>query len=178
MKIFPKILLVTFIASTSSIALADIMDQVEVKLNISTGCEVNGAEVDGEVNKFGTLDFGKTSGTWSNVIRSELRSTEVNSTSSIRVKCDGVSEVPFSVSVDGGLNGNRTLKHVTEADTVAYKLYRDVARTNAYEINTVQKFTALVGEATPVGIYGTILPNATEKAQGDYKDTLLVNVSF
>ncbi|ENL3760952.1 Csu fimbrial major subunit CsuAB, partial [Acinetobacter baumannii] len=48
-----------------------------------------------------------------------------------------------------------------------------------YVVNQPQQFTTVSGQATAVPIFGAIAPNTgTPKAQGDYKDTLLVTVNF
>ncbi|KAB0623691.1 SCPU domain-containing protein, partial [Acinetobacter guillouiae] len=69
MNIFTKLTL-TALLSTAYIATAQaaVTGQVDVKLNVSTGCTVEGSTVTGNMNQFGTLDFGKTSGTWTNVL--------------------------------------------------------------------------------------------------------------
>jgi len=175
MKIFNKLVLISLISTMSPLALADINGQVEVKLNVSKGCTVKGSDVEGNVNKFGTLDFGKSSAKWSNVLNAELIGN--SGTGTITVSCDD-DATPFTVQVDGGLRGDRTLKHAAEEDTVAYTIYRDAARSNAYVINTAQKFETAKDKPTPVPMYGSIAPNTTGVATGDYEDTLLVNVSF
>ncbi|TCM63798.1 spore coat protein U-like protein [Acinetobacter calcoaceticus] len=179
MKTFAKLITTAAIlTSVSTFAAADIAGQVDVKLNISTGCKVNGSEVDGNINNFGTLDFGKTSGTWTNVITAELQS---NGTSGdLEVVCDGATDVPFTVEIDGGTRGDRTLASAdtTITDKVNYSVYKDAGRTAEYVVNTPVDFTAVAGQSTKIPVFGSIAPNTVEKAQGEYKDTLLVNVSF
>ena len=83
---------------------AAITGQVDVKLNVSSGCKVNNSTENGNINKFGTLDFGKTSSTWSNILTAEVASA--GNGSDITVTCD--AGVPgFKVSVDGGEKGSR-----------------------------------------------------------------------
>ncbi|EPG9208473.1 Csu fimbrial major subunit CsuAB, partial [Acinetobacter baumannii] len=97
----------------------------------------------------------------------------------ISVTCDGTDPVDFTVAIDGGERTDRTLKNTASADVVAYNVYRDAARTNLYVVNQPQQFTTVSGQATAVPIFGAIAPNTgTPKAQGDYKDTLLVTVNF
>ncbi|WP_281834624.1 Csu type fimbrial protein [Acinetobacter calcoaceticus] len=158
-------------------AQAAVTGQVDVKLNVSTGCTVGGSTVDGNMNKFGTLDFGKTSGTWSNVLTAEVASSAGGG--DITVTCDGTDPVDFTVAIDGGERTDRSLKNTASADLVAYNVYRDAARTNLYAINQPQQFSAVGGEATAVPVFGAIAPNTgTAKTQGDYTDTLLVTVNF
>lgn len=158
-------------------AQAAVTGQVDVKLNISTGCTVDGSEVAGNMNKFGTLDFGKTAGTWNNVLTAEVTSSATGG--AIEVVCDGTDPVDFTVSIDGGERTDRTLKNTEADDLVSYNVYRDAARSNLYAVNQPQAFTAVGDKATPVPMFGAIAPNAgTAKTQGDYKDTLLVTVNF
>lgn len=180
MNIVTKLTL-TALLSTGYIATtqAAVTGQVDVKLNVSTGCTVEGSTDTGpgNMNQFGTLDFGKTSGQWSNVLTGQVASSETGG--HLAVKCDGANPVDFTVAIDGGVRTDRSLKHTTAEDTVKYNVYRDAARTNPYEINTAQTFTAAVGVAQEVPIFGAIAANnGTAKAQGDYTDTLLVTVNF
>lgn len=156
---------------------AAVTGQVDVKLNVSTGCTVQGATVNGNMNQFGTLDFGKTSGNWTNVLTAQVASSSTGN--HLSVKCDGTDPINFTVAIDGGERTDRSLKHTTGADTVSYNIYRDAARTNLYQINIPQTFTASTGLAEEVPIFGAIAANSgTAKSQGDYTDTLLVTVDF
>nr|WP_228272257.1 spore coat U domain-containing protein [Acinetobacter bereziniae] len=164
-------------AGYTATAQAAVTGQVDVKLNVSTGCSVEGSTVDGNMNQFGTLDFGKTSGTWTNVLTAQVASEGTGN--HLSVKCDSTTPVDFTVAIDGGQRADRSLKHTTAADLVNYNVYRDAARTNPYVINTTQSFTAAAGVAQEVPIFGAIAANTgTAKAQGDYTDTLLVTVNF
>lgn len=167
------------IISLGSVASAQaaVTGQVDVKLNVSTGCTVEGAEVVGNMNQFGTLDFGRTSGTWSNVLTAQVASAANGG--HLTVKCDGTTPVNFTVAIDGGVRQDRSLKNTAGADLVNYNVYRDAARTNIYAINTPQNFTAAVNTSQEVPIFGAIAANnGTAKAAGDYTDTLLVTVNF
>lgn len=180
MNIFTKLTL-TALLSTGYIATtqAAVTGQVDVKLNVSTGCTVEGSTDtgSGNMNQFGTLDFGKTSGTWSNVLTGQVASSGTGN--HLTVKCDSTDPVEFTVAIDGGERADRSLKHTAGTDTVNYSVYRDAARTNPYVINTAQTFTAAAGVAQEVPIFGAIAANnGTAKAQGDYTDTLLVTVNF
>jgi spore coat protein U-like protein len=178
MNIFAKLTL-TILLGTGYIATtqAAVTGQVDVKLNVSTGCTVEGSTVNGNINKFGELNFGKTSGTWTNTLTAQVASSGTGS--HLNVKCDGTTDVNFTVAIDGGQRADRSLKHATAADVVSYNVYRDAARTNLYAINTPQTFTAASGVSQEVPIFGAVAANSgTAKAQGDYTDTLLVTVNF
>lgn len=166
--------LFAFTSLFTASSFAAITGQVDVKLNISSGCTVDNSEVKGNMNKFGVLDFGKAASTWSNVLTAEVASS--GNGGDLTVTCDaGVTQ--FNVSVNGGERGDRTLSNAT--DMVSYNVYQDAARSKLYELNTNVPFTPTAA-ATPVKVpmYGAIDANATAVAEGDYTDTLLVTVSF
>ncbi|AWL27708.1 protein CsuA [Acinetobacter defluvii] len=155
-------------------AMAAITGQVDVKLKISAGCTVENAEVEGNMNKFGVLDFGQSSSTWANVLTAEVASA--GDGGDLTVVCDE-SVGQFNVSVNGGERSNRTLSNAT--DTVNYNVYQDAGRTQLYAIDQNVPFTVGTGN-TPVKVpmFGAVPANATAVSEGDYKDTLLVTVSF
>ncbi len=155
-------------------AQAAITGQVDVKLNISSGCQVGGSEVSGNMNKFGELDFGKQSPQWTNVLTAEVQGA--NNGGDLEVTCDaGVSG--FGVSINGGERGNRTLSEAG-GDTVEYGIYQNAARSNEYAVDTPVQFS-YAGAPVAIPIYGAIAPNSgTAKTAGDYTDVLLVSVTF
>lgn len=152
---------------------AAITGQIDVKLNVSSGCVVNDSTENGSINKFGTLDFGKTASTWSNILTAEVATT--GNAGEITVTCDtGVSG--FNVSIDGGEKGTRKLTNGT--DEVAYNVYQDAARSKLYEINKPVAFTTVAATPVKVPVFGAVPANTTAVSEGDYKDTLLVTVTF
>ncbi|KGT48246.1 spore coat protein U domain-containing protein [Acinetobacter sp. HR7] len=168
--------LFTFTSLFAASSFAAITGQVDVKLNISSGCTVDNSKVEGNMNKFGVLDFGQSASTWTNVLTAEVASS--NGGGDLTVTCDsGVNT--FNVSVNGGERGDRTLSNAT--DTVAYDVYQDAARTTPYALNTNVTFSGTAGKTVPVPMYGAIAANTTPTtavSDGDYTDTLLVTVSF
>lgn len=176
MKTTFKVLALATIISASTAAVADVIGKVDVKLNVSTGCIVEGAEVSGAINNFGMLDFGKTASGWTNVLTAQL--VAPTNAGKIAVKCDGSEAVPFNVTVNSGLNGDRLLKHSSEETTVAYEVYQDIARSKAYVKDTKVEFTTTSGQSTEIPMFGSIKAGQGVKSQGDYTDTLLVNITF
>ncbi|WP_168391198.1 Csu type fimbrial protein [Acinetobacter indicus] len=165
--------LFTFTSLFAASSFAAITGQVDVKLNISSGCTVDNSQVEGNMNKFGVLDFGKSASTWSNVLTAEVASS--GNGGDLTVTCDA-DVTQFNVSVNGGERGDRTLSNAE--DTVAYNVYQDAARSKLYELNTNVAFPVTAGKAVPVPMYGAIAANTTPVSGGDYTDTLLVTVSF
>lgn len=161
---------------------ADVVGEVEARLQIELGCEVtNGSAVDGNINDFGVLDFGQTAPTWENALGAEL--SGAGDSGAIEVTCSpGVGS--FVVSIDGGLRGGRTLLRTggdtgDAADLVVYNVFRDAARSNEYAIDVPQTYTVPAdGEPVAVPVYGAIAPNATAKNNGLFLDTLLVTIDL
>ncbi|MHC6225650.1 Csu type fimbrial protein [Pseudomonas sp. X10] len=152
---------------------AAISGQVQAKLNIASGCEVNSV-VSGNANDFGTLDFGNTSPTWTNVLTAELATSGGGS---LEVTCDsGVGA--FNVSIDGGLQGGRELTTSAGSDTVEYKVFQDAGRTQEFVVNTPVSYAVTSGNPVSVPVYGAISPNGTAKTAGLYTDTLTMTVDF
>ncbi|AOA57050.1 Csu type fimbrial protein [Acinetobacter larvae] len=163
--------------SINSAFATNVTGQVEVKLEVSAGCSVDGSSVNGSINKFGDLDFGKASASLPNVLTAEVSAAA--QASKLAVKCDGTDDVAFTVAIDGGLRGDRQLKNAADDNTIHYNVYRNAARSDEYRLNDAQQFNAKSGAATEIPIYGSIAPTELAgKSQGTYTDTLLVSVSF
>jgi spore coat protein U-like protein len=159
-------------ALATTTATAAITGQVDVKLKVESGCTVDNSQNNGNMNNFGTLDFGRTSSTWANILTGEVASS--GNGGDIAVTCDaGVTG--FDVSIDSGERGDRTLSNAT--DTVAYNVYQDAARSKEYVANQKVAFSS-TGTPVNVPIFGSIASNAVAVSEGDYTDTLLVTVSF
>jgi len=154
---------------------AAITGQIQASLIIAAGCQVtNGSAVSGNINDFGTLDFGTAASTWTNALSAQVSGAGASGT--LQVTCDS-SIKSFSVAIDRGLHGNRALKHATLADTVNYDVFQDVARSSAYGNNTPVTFPSS-GTPVDVPIYGAIAPNGTSVQSGTYTDTLTVTLTF
>ncbi|OLL32684.1 hypothetical protein BTH42_05505 [Burkholderia sp. SRS-W-2-2016] len=170
----------SFVAMPFGAAHAAITGQIQVQLNVSSGCQVSsGSSVQSgaNINDFGTLDFGSTSPTWTNALSAEVTGSS-SPAGALQVTCDpGVSQ--FTVAIDGGLRNTRTMQLDAGTDTVDYSVYQDVARTTEYPVNTPVTYQVpSEGTAVTVPIYGAIAPNATAKTAGAYNDTLTVTLDF
>ncbi|SDK12637.1 Spore coat protein U (SCPU) domain-containing protein [Pseudomonas delhiensis] len=156
-------------------ALAAISGQVEVSLEIASGCQVTqGNSASGVVNQFGHLDFGRAGPTWSNALSAQLIGAQG---SSLEVTCDpGIGA--FDVLVDGGLRGDRTLENES-GEQIPYSLYVDAGYTQEYLPDQMYEF-AIPSDGAPVEvpIHGAIAPNARALPSGTYRDTLTVTLEF
>lgn len=181
-----KLVLIPILSLSTIPAYAAISGEIAVKLNVDKGCEVTNSStsgVAGDLNNFGTLDFGTVGPTWKDRLSAELvnpaitTGTATSVPAPLYVTCSSATDV--NVRIDGGLRGDRTLKHPTEADTVAYKVYRDAARINEYAKDTNLIYSAVSTEPVPIPVYGAIAPNTTTGvANGAYTDTLIMTISF
>lgn len=171
------LLIPAMVLGLCSLAQADVAGQVQVKMKIDSGCTVNNVQSTGTINTFGDLNFGTTDVTWANILTAQVNTGA--GTGELAVSC-GKANTPFQVSINGGVRGNRTMKHTTATDTVTYNVYRDASRNTPFVINTPESYTtALANTLTPVPVYGSVPTNAaTPKTVGDYNDTLLVNFTF
>ncbi|MDF3932318.1 Csu type fimbrial protein [Pseudomonas citronellolis] len=156
-------------------AQAAISGQVEVSLEIASGCQVTqGSTSNGVSNQFGWLDFGRAGPTWDNALSAQLLGER---DSTLQVTCDpGIGA--FDVQVDGGLRNDRTLEN-GNGERIPYALYVDPGYTQAYLPNQAYEF-AVPADGMPVDvpIYGTIAPNARAMPSGTYRDTLTVTLEF
>lgn len=171
-----KYVLATAFALPLSQAAADIKGQVGVVLEVSKGCQVTQGSASSEgILNFGTLNFPRTSPTWTRALKARLAGPDGNS---LQVTCDPVTTF-FNVIIDGGLRGDRSLLNGSGSDTVSYLLYRDSAGKSPYVINRGATFRVPAdGKAVDVPIYGTIAPNANAKGSGVYRDTLTLTLEF
>ncbi|CAB3726758.1 Csu type fimbrial protein [Achromobacter kerstersii] len=156
-------------------AVADIGGQVMVRLNVESGCEINGKlAANGNGNDFGMLDFGRTSPTWTNVLTAQVATAG----GGLVVTCDAsVDEV--AVSIDGGLSGSRKLSHIN-GGTIDYQVYRDAARSEVFVVDQQHSYRLAGGNAVPIPVYGAIPPfsGGAGKEKGLYTDVMTVTLSF
>jgi spore coat protein U-like protein len=157
-------------------AQAAIAGKIEARLEVEDGCEVTGgSKLDGGINDFGTLDFGKSAPLWDNNLAATLAAAPTVD-GQLEVTCSP-SVGSFTVAIDGGKRNDRTLQSGSE--TIAYSVFRNTQRTDEYVNGLPQTFTVdPAGAPVPVPIYGAIAPNSTARSSGIYTDTLMVTIDF
>jgi spore coat protein U domain-containing protein, fimbrial subunit CupE1/2/3/6 len=117
------------------------------------------------------LNFGNSVG---------LLTATVNATTTLGVQCS--SNTSYNVGLDAGLNGGGNInarKMVLGANSVAYQLYQNSARTQVWG-NTVGTNTAAgtgTGSTQSLTVYGQVPVQATPPA-GTYNDTIVVTVTY
>jgi spore coat protein U-like protein len=163
-------------ATTAAALAGSITGQISVALRITSGCQVtNGASGNDSIGNMGTLDFGTVSPTWNSPLSANLSGQ--GTSGQLQVTCaPGITA--FTVTLDGGLRGNRTLGYAQ--NTVAYEVFQNPARSVTYPIGTPKTFNVPQdGSAVTVPIYGAVTPNpSTAKVAGTYADTLLMTLNF
>jgi spore coat protein U-like protein len=117
------------------------------------------------------LNFGNSVG---------LLTSAVNATTTLGVQCS--TGTPYNVGLDAGLNGGGNInarKMVLGANSVAYQLYQNAARTtvwgNAVGTNTVPGTGN--GDTLGLTVYGSVPAQPTPPA-GTYNDTIVVAVTY
>lgn len=129
--------------------------------NVTALCSVNAV----------TLDFGTPAG---------LLTSAVPSTSTVSVQC--ASGIAYNVGLDGGQNSGNNInarKMVLGANSVAYQLYSNSARTQVWG-NTIGTNTVSGtgnGSAVNLTVYGNV-PAQTTPPAGTYMDTVVVSVTY
>ena len=147
--------------------------KIEVRLDISTGCEVAETQhKNNQITGFGILDFGESGPIW----HEELAAKVNRSDGSIMVACSP-DIAGFTVAIDGGLRGNRTLAHADSSQLVAYDVFRDAAHSKEYAVDVPQTFS-VNGEPVEVPVFGVINSSTKARISGLYLDTLLVTIDF
>jgi spore coat protein U-like protein len=130
-------------------------DTLEVSLRVLPGCSVTAA----------ALAFTAQAG------------SAAEAEAPINVRC--TADTGIEVSLDKGRHAAGAQRRLTSETgaTVAYEIYLDRARTNAWPA------TAIVGKAGPDGAlqlvaYGRVEPRDSAVPAGDYRDSVTVTVAF
>jgi spore coat protein U-like protein len=107
--------------------------------------------------------------------------SNVDMNSTLSLKCtDGT---PFNIALSQGANGtsitDRRMKNSAGAQTLAYQLYRDSARSQVWGQTTGTDTVAGTGTGADqtLNIYGRV-PAQSVAAAGSYSDTITVTVTY
>jgi hypothetical protein len=107
--------------------------------------------------------------------------TEVNKTSDIKVVCSNGH--PYTVKLNYGANAGtidgRFMKNGTNADTLKYQVYTDLAHANVWNNTTGVNVVAGTGTGQEIThtVYGQLKSNQFVSA-GNYADTIQVAVEY
>lgn len=151
---------------------------LDVKLKVTTGCDINGNGGIGAGSGANALiDFGSYApGTSSG----PTTVTGQDTGSSLVITCSG-TQTP-SLAFDGGQNATgsqRNLKQVSGTGTLAYALGSTAGATD-YAVNTaVAQSTAFTaGEARTVKIYGSVPGGVPTGAEDAYVDAVQISLTW
>ncbi len=166
--------------SYASVAHAEgtLTGEIGVSLIIGDGCTVSNGSAAAGSNQWGTLDFGEYPDLTS-VIDGQVVGED--GSNAISITCStGLSP---TLTIDGGLYDNGTLRNVSSdngTSLVAYRLYSDAARSTEVVVDAPISLVA-DGTALELPLYGRILPAdqaSTAPAAGTYSDTLVATLAW
>lgn len=165
---FPAFVAVSVLAASAAHA-ATATDNLTVQMTITAACSVTG----------GTLDFGTA--------QAGTLAANRDAQTNISVTCTSGS--PYSVGLGAGQNGGgagingRAMKRGTNADTIAYQLYRDTGRAAVWGEdvtpttgNTFNQSGA--GTAQSIPVYGRVPTGTAITAAGIYTDTVTITLTY
>jgi spore coat protein U-like protein len=123
------------------------------------------------LNALSDLNFGSAG----------IFTANIDQQTTIGVQC--TNGTPFAIGLNQGANGSsvsdRKMKSTTGADTIAYQLFRDAARSQNW--GSTQGTDTLAGVGTgssqTVTVYGRV-PAQAAVATGSYSDVITVTVNY
>ena len=148
--------------------------QIQARLVIMDSCQVSSGAGENRPDDLGTLNFGSRGPTWNAPVEALLEGSESN----LKVICNPAVR-GFSVSIDGGNNGNGTTRQLSNGrKMIPYRLYLDAAGSNSYSIGQQHNFVVASGGQVPIPVYGMVMANPEALPAGIYRDTLRVTLDW
>lgn len=161
-------------ASHAVAAVNGVSGQIQARLVITAGCEVQSAGSTAATGSPGALDFGDQGPTWTAPIGANVASGG----SALQVACNP-TVTGFSVTIDGGANGDGTTRRLSNGSrTIPYQLYQNAAGTERYSIGEQKTFAVSSGGQIPIPIFGAVVANTRALPAGIYRDTLRVTLNW
>ncbi len=155
-------------------AVAAVTGQIQARLIITAGCQVSSAGSTLPAGQMGNLDFGDQGPTWTAPIGASVSSAG----NTLQVACNP-SVTGFSVTIDGGTNGDGTTRRLSNGSrTIPYQLYLNAAGTDRYRIGEQKTFAVSSGGQIPIPIFGAVVANTRALPAGIYSDTLRVTLDW
>ncbi|WP_445764962.1 Csu type fimbrial protein [Pseudomonas sp. RIT-To-2] len=155
-------------------AVAALSGQIQARLTITAGCEISSAGSTVPSGSMGNLDFGDQGPTWTAPIGASVSS----GSNALQVACNP-SVTGFSVTIDGGTNGDGTTRRLSNGSrTIAYQLYLNAAGTERYSIGEQKTFAVHRDGQIPIPIFGAVVANTSALPAGVYSDTLRVTLDW
>ena len=160
-------------------AQAAVAGQIYARLVITASCQVNKADDSAPVSPAGVsamLDFGSQGPTW----RDPLAAAVSDSTqASLSVSCTPSVVSSFTVTIDGGANGDGTTRRLSNGrQTIPYHLSADPLGRISYSIGGQHNFVMTQGAQVPIPVFGLVVANTRALPAGIYTDTLTVTLDW
>lgn len=161
-------------ADNSVIAAGTIQGSLGITLTIGAGCEVGGGNSSGNVNDFGTINFG-TYSSLANII--DATASGAGGVGTLTITCtDGTD---YTVALDNGLHvtgGTQRRMASTAGVFINYNLYQDAARDTTW--GSGGNALTGTGAAVPLIVYGRVPATGLTPAADTYNDTVTMTVTW
>ncbi|MGZ0702907.1 Csu type fimbrial protein [Pseudomonas piscis] len=156
-------------------AQAAISGQIQARLVISASCQVSSSGAASPLTDPGVLDFGQQGPTWVNPIKASL---DNSGEGQLQVACNP-SVTGFTVSINGGLNGDGTTRRLSNGrQTLPYRLFVDASGSDSYSIGQQRNFAVSSGSRIPIPVFGSVVANTRAVPAGVYTDTLTITLDW
>ncbi|HCB1497901.1 spore coat protein U-like protein [Klebsiella oxytoca] len=159
-----------------SFAAGTLSGQIGVQLTLGSGCRVSNGSREGELNKWGNINFGAY-GDLANSIDAGM----VGSGGATAVSIACTAALQSTLTLDGGQQGSTTLrymKNTADNELIAYRLYSDVGRNS--EI-LPDGSIAITGTGSPqeIPIFARIRPEDQDApTAGNYSDIVTATLTW
>lgn len=151
--------------------------QVEVRLNVTQGCQLVGLGHEAGIEQLGVLDFGNTARLDQ---QAQALGAALSNSRMPRLECN--PDTPYQIRIDGGLHGGigevRYLAGDEHSTPIPYRLYRDAARRVPLPVNETLSGTVPDSGSVPLPLYARIEPAAGIPRASRYSDVLKVTLSW
>lgn len=158
--------------STSALAAGASPGTLDVKLTVTTGCDINGnGGIGAGTGANALIDFGSHA--------PSATVSEATTGSSLVITCSG-TQTP-SLAFDGGQNpvgAQRNLKQISGTGTIPYTLGSSTGAADYTKDTAVALSAFTAGQARTVNIYGNIVGAIPAGAEGAYTDAVQISLTW
>jgi spore coat protein U-like protein len=174
------ILLATTLSMSLSTHAVTIGGQINVTIEIGSGCQVNAVDNAVTPIQFGVIDFGDWMGLSAATMPTIDADTSGSAGGGVTIECN--SPLGYTIGINNGLHFDGTTRRMNSATTyVSYGLYQDAARSIPWLSGTPAVFTSAGTSTAPSAIthhfYGRVAPQ-DQLIAGIYNDTVQVEITW
>lgn len=167
--------LLAFFAAQSVADPSPVSRSFQVQAVVANGC-VFGTTMTSSASDLGTIDFG----TVTDLASGRLAASSVGNGSIVLTCTPGMT---VRIALGNGLNGSSTsdrlLKRVGGTETLAYQLFQDAGYSIVWGAGTE---AVTIGAASTVSqtytVFARLLPRSDVPTAGEYRDTVVVELSY